>query len=106
MHTEWTETGYRLEARLAGGTVMLACESHALTGKGERLIWTMARLAIPVGTPRPEAERLLAHWLAFYRDDALSALGLAAFRTVFNSAPESIEPDHEASTGGQEGTFN
>jgi hypothetical protein len=100
--SEWTETGLRVRVELANGMIVLTCQSQAVTGQGEavgRTVWQLVQLGIPGATPRSEAERLVVHWLAFYRDDALSQRGLATFREAFAAIPESAAPSRAGGQG-------
>ncbi len=91
---EWTESGFRVLSELAGGMIILTCQSQAVT-KGEgatfvRAPWLLCQLGIPAATPRSEAERIVKHWLALYNDAALSERGLTVFREAFGSLKELV----------------
>jgi hypothetical protein len=72
------------------GVIILTCQSQAVTKEGEKIgrgIWWVAQLGIPVATTRGYADRLVRHWLAFFKDETLARVGLKLFSDLFDSIP-------------------
>lgn len=102
--TEWTPKGYRLDVWQWSESIMLTCETSGVAagGGGESFAFLLGRIVIIPGSLRPDAERFVAHCLAFYDDPDLVEAGRKTVAAFFNGLkPSSAKVVSIPPTGGQ-----